>query len=61
MKNRKRYKDMTEEEQMEHDNKVIDQKYKIALYLNILNLFILFIAGLDKIVSFARYVLSCLH
>ena len=52
---------MTEEEQMEHDNKVIDQKYKIALYLNILNLFILFIAGLDKIVSFARYVLSCLH
>lgn len=52
---------MSEKERMEHDEKVIDQKYTIALYFNLLNLFILFIANLDKIVSFGRYVLSCLH
>lgn len=61
MQKRKRYKDMSEKERMEHDNKVIDRNYTIALYLNLLNLFILFIANLDKIVSFGRYVLSCLH
>lgn len=52
---------MTEEERIEHDNKVIDRNYTIALYFNLLNLFILFIANLDKIVFFGRYVLSCLH
>ena len=61
MKKRKRYRDMTEEERIEHDNKVIDRNYTIALYFSLLNLFILFIANLDKIVSFGRYVLSCLH
>lgn len=36
---------MTEEERIEHDNKVIDRNYTIALYFNLLNLFILFIAS----------------
>ena len=47
---------MTEEERIEHDNKVIDRNYTIALYFNLLNLFILFIANLLDVM----YYLVCI-
>lgn len=61
MKNKKRYKDMTTEEKIEHDNRVADRNTKIALWITIVTILLWIIAYLDKIVFFVRYVLSCLH
>lgn len=61
MKNKKRYKDMTTEEKIEHDNRVADRNTKIALWITIVTILLWIIAYLDKIVFFVRYALSCLH
>ena len=61
MKNKKRYKDMTKEEKIEHDNRIADRSTKIALWISVLTVFLWIIAYLDKIVFFVRYALSCLH
>ncbi len=61
MQKRKRYKDMTIEEQIDYNYRVADRNSKIALWINVVTIFILLIANLDKIVFFVRYVLSCLH
>lgn len=61
MKNKKRYKDMTTEEKIEHDNRIADRSTKIALWISVLTVLLWIIAYLDKIVFFVRYALSCLH
>lgn len=51
---KKKYRDMSIEEK-------VDWKNKMALRISLVSLFLLFIAYLDKIVSFAHCVLSSLR
>lgn len=61
MKKKKRYKDMTVQERIEHNKRIADRNSRIAMWISVATILIWVIAYLDKIVLFADYVLSYLH
>lgn len=62
---------MTLEEKLEHikkaqertdrNNRIANRMSNAAIFLNVVCVLLLILANLDKIVSFVRYVLSCLR
>ena len=55
---RKRYRDMTAQEKIEHNYNEINTRSKTIIFLSILNMVMLILANLDKIVSFLMKMFS---